>query len=555
MKTTTIIDRFRAAVGAWRKGPAEGMQSDVLPLLRAEYLASLTDGITPRKLQHILASADQGDMLDQLRLFEQIEERDEHIFAELSKRRRALLGLQWTINPGKGGGTAKNPDKRAQRVAEAVREQFDSIPDFEDMVLDLASAIGPGFAALEIEWGFDGHAHVPVCLHRRPQTWFQLLPAYMGGDSDTLRLRDGSAEGLELAPLGWVLHRHRSLSAVLPKSGLFRVLVWTYLLKGYARGDFAEFLEIHGLPLRVGKYPTTASAEEKKALRRAIQAIGHDAAGIIPDGMVIEFQEAARGSEKPFEAMLAHCERGQSKAILGGTLTSQADGKSSTNALGKIHNDVRRDIMASDARQIASTITQQILMPLAVLNCGVADPALLPYFTFDVSDPADLTELAEALPKLAGCMRIPEAWAHEKAGIPLPEGDEPILRVNLGQAQGQAQNPAQNSPGKPPLTPPAATAALTAGEDGGKGQARFPDQAALDAADLPPETWAKLAEALTASLVGELKDGKTPDELLASLAGQYPRINTRDMEELLARAIFVAEVWGRASAAAEGEGA
>jgi phage gp29-like protein len=538
MKMTTIIDRFKTAVGQWAKGPTGGLQSDALPLLRSEYLASLTNGLTPRRLQRILVNADEGDILDMLRLFEDIEERDEHIHAELSKRRRALLGPQWNILPGKGSGTPKNPDKRAQAVAEAVREQFDSIPDFEDMVLDMADAIGPGFSALEIEWGWDGKAHVPTCLHRRPQTWFQLLPAHLGGDGDSLRLRDGSPEGQPFQPLGWVLHRHRSMSGWLAKSGLFRVLVWTYLLKGYARGDFAEFLEIHGLPLRVGTYPTTASKEDKAALRRAIQAIGHDAAGIIPEGMLIEFKEAAKGSQAPFVAMLEHCERGQSKAILGGTLTSQADGKSSTNALGKIHDDVRRDIMASDARQIAGTITQQLLMPLAVLNCGVSDPALLPYFVFDCSDPADLTELAEALPKLAQCMRIPEAWAHEKTGIPLPEGDEPVLKL------------AANVGGRP-LENATATAALTAGMGRG-GTPAFEDQDAIDAMGVPEATMQKIAEALTASLVDGLKDGKTPEELLASLAGEFPRLDTRALEELLARAIFLADVWGRLTAENEG---
>lgn len=530
MKTTSIIDRLKAALGGFRKGPASGMQSEALALLRSEYLASLTNGLTPRKLNQILADADAGNILDQHQLFADIEDRDEHVHAELSKRRRALLSLQWNIHPGKGAGTAKNPDKRAEAVAEAVREQFDSMPDFEDMVLDMADAIGHGFSALEVEWGFDGRVHVPVRLHHRPQTWFQLAPM----DRQVLRLRDGSMEGLELQPFGWVLHRHRSKSGWLARSGLFRVLVWTFLLKGYARGDFAEFLEIHGLPLRVGTYPATATPDDKAALRRAIQAIGHDAAGIIPDGMLIDFKEAAKGSEAPFVAMLEHCERGQSKAILGATLTSQADGKSSTNALGKIHDEVRRDIMASDARQIASTITQQVLLPLAVLNQGVADPALLPYFQFDTSDPADLTELAEALPKLVQVMRIPEAWAHEKAGIPLPEGDEPVLRLATGE-------------NAPPSEKATATAALTAGD----GLARFPDQDALDAATVPPATWQKAAEALTGSLVAELKDGKTPDELLAVLADHYPRMDTRDMEELLARAIFLAEVWGRVSAQAE----
>lgn len=551
MKMTTIIDRFKAALGGFRKGPASnmagGMQSAALPLLRAEYLASLTGGMTPRRLAQVLANADAGDIVDMYRLFADLEDRDEHIHAELSKRRRALLGLQWTIHPGKGPGkgTAKNPDKRAQAIAEAVRAQFDAIPDFEDMVLDLADAIGHGFAALEIEWGFDGRAHVPVRLHHRPQTWFQLLPPHLGGDGDSLRLRDGSPEGLPPQPLGWVLHRHRSKSGWLARSGLFRVLVWTFLLKGYARGDFAEFLEIHGLPLRVGTYPATASKEDKAALKRAIQAIGHDAAGIIPEGMLIDFKEAAKGSETPFVAMLEHCERGQSKAILGGTLTSQADGKSSTNALGKVHDEVRRDIMASDARQIASTITQQILMPLAVLNQGVSDPALLPWFEFDVSDPADLGELAEALPKLVQVMRIPEAWAHEKTGIPLPEGDEPVLRAAALQPEQAA----------PWLAARAATAALTAGQaaEAENSQARFPDQDALDAAEVPAAALQQAMEALTASLVAELQHGKTPDELLAALASHYPRMETRDMEEQLARAIFLAEVWGRVSAQGEGE--
>lgn len=541
---TTMIERMKAAVAGFRKGTAETMQSPEIAALRSEYLASLTGGLTPRKLAQILERADAGDMVDMYRLFADIEDRDEHIHAELSKRRRALLGLQWTIHPGKGSGTPKEPDARARKIAEAVREQFDNIPDFEDLVLDLADGIGHGFAALEIEWGREGNLFVPARLHHRPQTWFQLLPPHLGGDGQTLRLRDGTPEGQELRPLGWVLHRHRSKSGWLARSGLFRVLVWTFLLKGYARGDFAEFLEIHGLPLRVGTYPATATKEDRAALRRAIQAIGHDAAGIIPEGMLIDFKEAAKGSETPFVAMIEHCERGQSKAILGGTLTSQADGKSSTNALGKIHDDVRRDILASDARQIASSITQQILTPLAVLNLGVADPALLPWFDFDVSDLVDLGKLAEALPKLATCMRIPEAWAHEKAGIPLPEGDEPVLRL-----AGQTQEPPLE--GKPKAAP--LTAALTAPGLEDDGQAQFPDQAALDAAQVPAATWQKAAEALTASLVAELEDGKTPDELLASLTSHYPRMDSRDLEELLARAMFVAEVWGRVSAASEGE--
>ncbi|SLM64493.1 Mu-like prophage FluMu protein gp29 [Dickeya aquatica] len=49
-------------------------------------------------------------------------------------------------------------------------------------------------------------------------------------------------------------------------------------------------------------------------------------------------------------SMIEWCER-TPKVILGGTLTSQADGKTSTNALGNVHNEVRHDILVADARR------------------------------------------------------------------------------------------------------------------------------------------------------------------------------------------------------------
>lgn len=118
-----------------------------------------------------------------------------------------------------------------------------------------------------------------------------------------------------------------------------------------------------------------------------------------------------------------------SKAILGGTLTTQADGKTSTNALGEIHNEVRHDILVSDAAQIAATITRQILAPLAYLNCGVSDPALLPWFRFDTRQAEDIQVFADALPKLASVMDIPAAWAHEKLKIPQAGEGEKVLAV------------------------------------------------------------------------------------------------------------------------------
>ncbi|QAZ67040.1 DUF935 domain-containing protein [Solidesulfovibrio carbinolicus] len=532
--TTTMIDRLKAAFSAFRGGAQEGMQTADLVALHNDYIASLTGGLTPKRLEALLRAADEGDIVGQHTLFAEIEDRDEHIHAELSKRRRALLSIPWRIEPGKASG------KRAEAVAMAVREQVEAIPDFEDVILDMADAIGHGFACLEIEWSHDGSRHLPAGLHHRPQNWFMLPLHARDGRAGTLRLRDNTPEGQELWGLGWIVHKHRSKAGIFARAGLFRVLCWTYLLKQYCRGDFSQFLEIHGLPMRLGKYPSSASDEEQKTLLNALRMLGSDAAGIIPEGMEIEFKEAARGSEKPFMAMHDLCETGQSKAILGSTLTTDTKGVGS-QALGEIHNEVRLDILASDARQLAGSLTRQLLAPLAYLNEAVTDPALLPRFVFDPSRPEDLEKLAKSLPELALVMDIPTRWAHERAGIPMPEEGEAVLARKDGVTKNDPAAPDQGDPAE-------ATAALAAeaGDD-----PRFPDQDAVDAATVPDAVLTALARDMLAPILAEVEAGVAPEVFLGKLAELYPKMDTTALEELTARVLFVGELWGRLSAQAE----
>lgn len=42
-----------------------------------------------------------------------------------------------------------------------------------------------------------------------------------------------------------------------------------------------------------------------------------------------------------------------------------------------------------------------------------------------------------------------------------------------------------------------------------------------------------------------MKDGVNPSELLGELAELYPQMNTDDLQERLARILFVANIWGR----------
>lgn len=394
-------------------------QTSRLLQLQNEFQNHPSRGLTPSRLASILEQAEQGDILGQYELFEDMEEKDGHIAAEMGKRRRAVAQLPWDI-------VAPTSALKAEKdAAEELKALVAEIPDIDGVIYDITDAVGKGFANLEIEWHRIDGTWLPKTVTHRPQGWFKLHRGFR----QEIRLRDLSADGAPLQPFGWVSHVHKAKSGYLERSSLFRALVWPYLFKNYSVGDLAEFLEIYGIPLRLGKYPPGASEKEKVTLLRALVSLGHNAAGIVPAGMELDFKDAATGDPDAFELMIDWCERTESKLILGATLTSQADRGSNTNALGNVHNDVRIDLRDGDARQIAATITRDLVYPIGVLN-GLIKPNMrrAPKFKLDTSEPEDIKIYADALPSLVKIgFKIPRPWAQQKVGVPEPEDGEDVL--------------------------------------------------------------------------------------------------------------------------------
>ena len=253
--------------------------------------------------------------------------------------------------------------------------------------------------------------------------------------------------------------------------------------------------------------------------------IGHDAAGVIPEGMMIDFKEAAKGAADPYETMMNWCERTQSKAILGGTLTSQADGATSTNALGNVHNEVRHDLMVSDGIQLAGTLTRDLVYPLLALNVGgIEDVRRCPRFVFDLREPEDLSLYAESIPKLVDVgMPVPVAWVQEKLRIPVPSKNEPVL-----QRQSLLDT-----------TPAAATgfAALTRQDDQDEFDV-FTDELASD--------WERITDPLISPIIALAAEVESYEEFLVRLPELIKDMDTEALTEALAEGQFAAAIYGRA---------
>ena len=488
-------------------------------------------GLTPAKLHQLLSGAESGNINDMLALFEDMEERDGHIFAELDKRKRSLLSLNWYIAPPEGATAAE------KEQAATISELMSAIDDFDTVIKDALDAIGKGFSGQEINWVRDGSTWYAESLDFVIPQKFVIAP-----DNKTLMLGNGINDPEPLWDHAFMMHTHKAKSGYLVRGGLHRILAWPYVFKNYSVRDLAEFLEIYGLPMRLGTYPSGATDDEKFTLLKAVMDIGHRAAGIIPQGMTIDFKEAAKGNSDPFESMIKWCELTQSKAILGGTLTTQADGASSTNALGNIHEVARIEIRDSDAKQLSSTISRSLVASMMRLNYPSVHPRRYPKFEFDLSEPEDITTFSDAIPKLASVngMRIGAEWIHGKLNIPMAAEGETILTVSNNSAP----------------TPTALTAALSAHRAALAAEAnpvtteRSNSAAAERGIDdaTNNETYAQnitdISATLGQALVDKLAGATSYDEALALLMSAEPNAAIDELTASLEQYLTAAGLWG-----------
>lgn len=496
---------------------------DAVAMIATRYQEHPASGITPDKAAAYLHMAEQGDLSMQADMAEDMEEKDTHLQSELGKRRRAIQGVSWTIEP------PRNASAEEKRDAAMIQELLEDADWWEDMVFDATDAILKGYSGQQITWGKVEKLIVPEKIQHKDPAIFQLSPK----DRDTLVLNNATWEGEPLAPLGWIIHRAKSKSGYTSRIGLVRTLIWPFIFKNYSVRDLAEFLEIYGLPLRLGRYPSGASEKEKATLLRAVMQIGHNAGGIIPQGMAIDFNNAADGQSDPFVAMMDWAEKSISKAILGGTLTSQADGKTSTNALGAVHDEVRTEVRNSDLKQLAITLNRDLIGPLYMLNGrSYRSPLRQPRIVFDTREPEDIKIYANALPQLVGIgMEIGQDWARDKLGIPAPQAGEKLLG-----ATATPEPPAKKTPTRKP------DVALSAHVDKPGNRDELDDMADT----VTPEQWADVMEPILRPVITAMEN-EGPSAAMARAAELYPLMDDTKLVQLLTGAIFAADAAGRGS--------
>lgn len=400
----------------------EDIAHPTLTGVRTIWTDQVTSGLTPSALATILKDAGTTtNAVEFLKLAEEMEEKDLHYASVLATRKRAIEGVKGIIKPA-------SDDKKDQELAELVRQKITDSPEFIEMSFDLLDALAKGFCAIEIEWE-TGQLFVPKAYHYRPQRFFKFDEA----TGRELRLLDESdpQNGLALPPYKFIIHTPRLKSGLPIRGGLARLVAFAFICKAYTVKDWQAFLEVFGMPLRLGKYEKGITKEDMATLRRAVANIGTDAAATIPKSMEIEFVQVAKGGGSnnavPFKDSAEWWDRQISKAVLG--QTASAEGTPGKLGNEEAQAEVRLDILRSDCRQLANTINRDLIRPFIELNYGPQER--YPIFELPVIEPEDTKALVDGLAKLVPLgLRVKEAEIRAKLGLSEPQGDDAILQAS-----------------------------------------------------------------------------------------------------------------------------
>ncbi|WP_018694428.1 DUF935 domain-containing protein [Algicola sagamiensis] len=394
----------------------------------------VASGLTPARLASILREADEGSLDAYLTLAEEMEERDPHYSSVLRTRKLAVASLEPIVE-------SIGEDPQSEKLAQSVRDMI-ATPQFADMLTDALDALGKGFSALEIIWDKQSQHWQPKEYKWRDPRFF----AFSQENPEELRLLDevDPVNGIPLPQYKFIVHRPKLKSGLTLRGGLARLVAFAYLCKMYGKKDWLAFIEVYGLPLRVGKYGSAASKEDIDIVKTAVANIGSDAAAVLPDSMQIEFHQvaqAANGAEV-FARLVEWIDQQVSKAVLGQTMTSD---NGSSLAQAKVHNEVRQDIIESDAKQLANTINRDLIRPFIDINFG--PQKVYPKVVLRLPESEDLELLASNLEKLVPLgLKVDATEVRAKLGLSEPTKDSETLGV--AQAQDIASNHQQCTCGK-----------------------------------------------------------------------------------------------------------
>lgn len=438
---------------------------------------------------------------------------DGHLSGIIATRASGVKSLLWDIDRGK----AKS------RATKVILKAFQSM-DVDQFISDVLDANYRGYSPIEIMWEQpDGEGMIlPGNVVGKPAEWFCF------DDMGQLRFKTLEAPlGIELPPRKFLIPRRKASYKNPYGEPLLSKCYWPSVFKRNGLKFWVTFVEKYGIPYAVGKLPRGAGEQEYEKLADMLDAMIKDAVAVIPDDASVELLEPAgkAASSAIFADLVAWADSEMSKVIIG-----HASGADSTP--GKLGGeDQAQDVKAylvEEDKRLVEAAANQLIKWIYEINFGTGEQ---PIFSMYEEEDVDL-DLATRDKSLSD-QGVELSKDYYTRAYGFEEGD--IVAVNKPSAKppGPADGkPVANFAEKP------------------KGPIAPPDQAAIDefADGLDPKEMQLQAEGFLKPVIDLINRGKSFEEILDNLAATFEDMDSRSLEKMLQRAIFVSEIIGRENA-------
>lgn len=427
----------------------------------------------------------------------------------VESRKAAVVSLEWSVSRGKA------PAAGAKFVGNCLaRLKVDAI------IREILNAPLFGMQPLEVVWRRDGTSTVPDRVVGKPVEWFTF-----SAEDNSLRLRTKAnlIQGEELPPKKFLLPRYNATYDNPYGERVLSRCFWPVTFKKGGLKFWLRMAEKFGSPYLWGKYPRGAAQEDIDDLAQKLEAAVQDAVFVTPDDASVQILEAAAkaSSSALYKDLKSTSDIDIAIAILGQNLTTDVQGGS--RAAAEVHERVRHEIKDGDKKIVVETFTGLIDW-ICDLNYGP-----------DVERPLfELYEEEEVDQKLA-----------DRDKTLSDTGQVKFTKQYLQTAYGFGDDDIEMVAGKP-----------VPGDDATSDFAQASStRDPIDdlAGSLSPETLQGIAGKLLAPVLDLVESAGTVEAIAERLHGVYPEMDDSTFEDLLMRAIFVAQVWGRLSAQADGK--
>lgn len=198
-------------------------------------------------------------------------------------------------------------------------------------------------------------------------------------------------------------------------------------------GDWSQWVELFGMPQRIGRY-NTYDPESRKLLEEAFEKAGSAPYVVIPKEADVETSSSGGDSGSGYDEFRKANNEEMLITILGQTMTT-VQGDKGARSLGEVHKEVEEGKNMSDLRYVQRVLNQFVIPMLEARGFPVSGG----HFIFPKA--AEQLSVNDVV-QLSGIMDIPLSYLHEKYSIPVPKDGEPVARRAAAPAyDDSSENP------------------------------------------------------------------------------------------------------------------